>query len=122
MGARWKNLFTCMVAGPTGCGNTTFVTRMFRHAATIINPPSDKITWCYGEWQPAYDDLPDGVRLHEGLPDESSFKDATSPPIISLFIKPETMRLRTCIFPNDDLQYVYLPKVYRDSACASTLH
>ena len=51
MDARRKHPFTCIVAGPTGCGKSTFVTRMLRHAAAMIDPPPEKITWCYGEWQ-----------------------------------------------------------------------
>ena len=69
MDARWKHPFTCIVAGPTGCGKSTFVTRMLRHAAAMIDPPPEKITWCYGEWQEAYatTDL-SHVRFEEGLP------------------------------------------------------
>ena len=40
MGARWKHPFTCIVAGPTGCGKSTFVSRMLRHAAAMIDPPT----------------------------------------------------------------------------------
>ena len=44
------------------------------------------------------------------------FKDATSVPYGYLLIDPkqdtpEDMRLRTTIFPDDGVQYVYLPKV-----------
>ena len=39
MDARWKHPFTCIVAGPTGCGISTFVTHMLRHAAAMIAPP-----------------------------------------------------------------------------------
>ena len=39
MDARWKHPFTCIVAGPTGCGKRTFVTRMLRQAAAMIDPP-----------------------------------------------------------------------------------
>ena len=42
MDARWKHPFTCIVAGPTGCGKSTFVTRMLRHAAAMIDPPPEK--------------------------------------------------------------------------------
>ena len=28
--ARWKHPYMCIVAGPTGCGKSTFVTRMLR--------------------------------------------------------------------------------------------
>ena len=54
MDARWKHPFTCIVAGPTGCGKSIFVARMLRHAAVMIDPLPEKITWCYGEWQEAY--------------------------------------------------------------------
>lgn len=67
MDTRWKHPFTCIVAGPTGCGKSTFVMRLLRHAATIIDPPPEKITWCYGVWQSAYVDN-DLVRFEEGLP------------------------------------------------------
>ena len=208
MDARWKHPFTCIVAGPTGCGKSTFVTRLLRHASAMIDPPPEKITCCYGEWQEAYatTDLTH-VRFEEGLPtadmfeattrnlividdlmmetDErvttlftkkshhrntsvlylvqnlfpknkesrtislnthymvvfknprdatqmshlarqmyprrtkfalDAFKDATTVPYGYLLIDlkqdtPEDMRLRACIFPDNDVQYVYLPKV-----------
>ena len=203
MDARWKHPFTCIVAGPTLCDKSTFVTRLLRHAAAMIDPPPENITWCYGEWQEAYatTDLTH-VRFKEGLPTEAmfdstmrnlivindlmtetdkrvttlftkkshhrntsvlylvqnlfsnnkelrtiymvvfknprdatsmshlarqmypgrakfaldAFKDATSVTHGYLLIDlkqdtSEDMRLRTCIFPHDDVQYVYLPKV-----------
>ena len=207
MDVRWKHPFTCIVAGPTGCGKSTFVTRMLHRAATMIDPPPERITWCYGEWQEAYAtmDLVD-VRFEEGLPSASmldsttrnlividdltaetdervttlftkksnhrntsvlylvqnlfpknkesriislnsqymvlknprdasqmwhlarqmypgrakfvqeAFKDATSVPYGYLLFDlkqdtPEDLRLRTAIFPDDGVQYVYLPKV-----------
>ena len=78
MDARWKHPFTCIVAGPTGCGKSTFVTRMLRHAAAMIDPPPERITWCYGEWQEAdaTTDLVD-VRFEEGLPSASMFDSST---------------------------------------------
>ena len=78
MDARWKHPFTCVVAGPTGCGKSTFVTRMLRHAAAMIDPPPERITWCYGERQEAYAtmDLID-VRFEEGLPSASMFDSST---------------------------------------------
>ena len=78
MDARWKHPFTCFVAGPTGCGKSTFVTRLLHHATAMIDPPPEKITWCYGEWQEAYatTDLTH-VRFEEGLPSESMFESTT---------------------------------------------
>jgi hypothetical protein len=63
---RWKHPFTCVVAGPTGCGKTEFVARLIRHVEVTVLPPPQRIVWSYGEWQPAYEDLKDGVEFVEG--------------------------------------------------------
>ena len=69
MDPRWKHPFTCIVAGPTGCGKTTFVARLLRNAPSMINPAPEHVTWYYGEWQSVYEnlDIPN-VRLEQGLP------------------------------------------------------
>ena len=69
MDPRWKHPFTCIVAGPTGCGKTTFVARLLLNAPSMINPAPEHVTWYYGEWQSAYEnlDIPN-VRLEQGLP------------------------------------------------------
>ena len=69
MDPRWKHTFTCIVAGPTGCGKTTFVARLLRNASTMIDPSAERVTWYYGEWQSAYEnlDIPN-LHLEEGLP------------------------------------------------------
>ena len=69
MDTRWKHPFTCVVAGPTGCDKTTFVTRLLRHALAMIDAPPEKMTWCYGEWQSAYASMNmPNLQLEEGLP------------------------------------------------------
>ena len=69
MDPRWKYPFTCIVAGPTGCGKTTFVARLLRNAPSMNNPASGHVTWYYGEWQSAYENLDTpNVRLEQGLP------------------------------------------------------
>ena len=68
--------FTSIVAGPTGCGKTTFVVSLLGHSLTLINLPPEKITWCYEEWQPLYSTLPTihpNLECVKGLPDLSSF-------------------------------------------------
>ena len=46
--------FTCMVAGMTGSGKTAWVQTLLQQAQTVIDPPPERIVWCYSEWQPAY--------------------------------------------------------------------
>ena len=69
MDPRWKHHFTCIVAGPTGCGKTAFVARVLRNVSTMFDPSPERVTWYYGEWQSAYENL-DILNLHleEGLP------------------------------------------------------
>ena len=68
MDPRWKHPFTCIVAGPTGCGKTTFVARLLRNTSGMIDPAPERVTWYYGEWQSVYEnlDIPD-LHIQEGL-------------------------------------------------------
>ena len=105
MDARWKHPFTCIVAGPTGCGKSTFVTRMLRHAAAMIDPPPEQITSCYGEWQEAYAtmDLVD-VRFEEGLPSASMFDSSTRNLIVIDDLMAETDERVTTLFTKKSSQ------------------
>ena len=130
MDPRWQHPFTCIVAGPTGCGKTTFVARLLRNASAMIDPPPERVTWYYGEWQKAYEnlDIPN-VRLEEGLPtsfdngkrglvvldDLMAETDSRVTPYGYLLIDlkqntPDDMRLRTSVLPDDAHQWVYVPK------------
>ena len=125
MDPRWQHPFTCIVAGPTGCGKTTFVARLLRNASAMIDPPPERVTWYYSEWQKAYENLADipNMRLEEGLP-QSFDNDGKRGLVVlddlmaetdSLLIDlkqntPDDMRLRTSVLPDDAHQWVYVPK------------
>ncbi len=68
MDPRSKHHFTCIVAGPTGCGKTTFVARLLRNSSTMIDPSTESVTWYYGEWQSVYENLDIPNLYLEGLP------------------------------------------------------
>jgi GTPase SAR1 family protein len=72
MDPRLKHPFTCVVAGPSSSGKTQFVFRLIRHADRLVDPPPEKIMYCYGEFQPSFLELPQ-VEFHEGLPNVDSF-------------------------------------------------
>ena len=60
--------FTCLVAGPTGCGKSTFLKKLLElKDDKIFNAPS-KVIWCYTQWQPLYASM-EGVDFHQGLPE-----------------------------------------------------
>lgn len=69
MDPRWTHPFTCVVAGPTGCGKTEWVIRFLLNLQTMVYPVPNHILWSYGEWQPAYHRLPPHVQWTEGVPD-----------------------------------------------------
>ena len=69
-----KHPFTCLIAGPTGCGKSYFVTELIK--GSFIKPAPTKIIWCYGEWQEAYKQLPH-VEFVEGLNFQTDPQQAT---------------------------------------------
>ena len=72
MSLTWKHPFTCLVAGPTGCGKTQFTINLIKFAKSIVEPTPQKIMWCYGVHQSVFEEL-NNVQFHEGIPELSSF-------------------------------------------------
>ena len=130
MDQRWKLPFTCFVAGPNGCGKTTFVARLQRNASTIIDPSPERVTWYYGEWQSAYDnlDIPN-LHLEEGLP---NYVDASKRNIVVLGdIMAETNERVTNLFTKKKATTVTYPSYiscktsfqkYKESRTISLTH
>jgi ABC-type phosphate transport system ATPase subunit len=77
MDTSFRHPFTSFVAGPTGCGKTTFVTRLLRFVSSIIDLPPERIVSCYGQWQKTYasmaETMPE-VEFVDGLPDPNTFR------------------------------------------------
>lgn len=70
MESKLQHPFTAIVAGPTGSGKTQFCLKLVKHCP--IEPPPQRIIWCYGVWQEAFDSV-DGVEFYEGMPEMSLF-------------------------------------------------
>ena len=56
MDPRWKP-FSALVAGPTCCGKSQFVKRLLECGEDMIEGAPENIFWCYGIYQPAYDEM-----------------------------------------------------------------
>ena len=54
---RFEHPFTPMIAGMTGSGKTAGVRSLLQQASETIYPPSERIVWCYSQWQPAYTEM-----------------------------------------------------------------
>ena len=57
MDPRWKHPFPAPVSGPTCCGESQFVKRLLVSGEDIIDSARENIIWCYGMYQPAYDEM-----------------------------------------------------------------
>ena len=42
-----------------------WVRQFLKHVSTIMSPTPEEVVWCYGEWQPVYDEMKD-VTFVEG--------------------------------------------------------
>ena len=69
---RWLAPFTCVISGPTGSGKSVFVQRLLKHAKTVIDPPPERIIYCYGVYQEIFAKM-EGVEFNEGLPPLEEF-------------------------------------------------
>jgi hypothetical protein len=75
MESRLIHPFTSVVSGPTGCGKTVFVFKLIENMKEMITPTPSKVVYCYGEYQPLFDNYP-RIEFHEGLPDVDMFDGA----------------------------------------------
>ena len=78
MSIKFAHPFTCLVAGPTGCGKTVFVRNVLNSSVDMIDLPPERIIWCYGIYQNAYTEmmreLP-SIEFVEGISDLESNLD-----------------------------------------------
>jgi hypothetical protein len=72
MDTRFKHPLTCQIAGPSWCGKSVFTFRLIREINELITPVPEKIIYCYGEYQPLFNDYPQ-VTFHEGIPNNDEF-------------------------------------------------
>ena len=81
MDVRLKHPFTAIVAGPTGCGKSTFVKTLSAKKEEMIYPVPSRIVWHYGEYQEMYSKMNQGIEFKEGLPHMESF-DGREPTLL----------------------------------------
>lgn len=60
--------FTCLIAGPTSSGKSTFVKNLIEAREEDIFPQPNRIFWFYSQWQPLYEHV-HGVNFQQGIPE-----------------------------------------------------
>lgn len=76
MDISFRHPFTCCVAGPTKCGKTEWVKRFVMNCHELMDIVPKRILWCYGEFQPSYEELSKLANLEfiEGPPPLNELK------------------------------------------------
>lgn len=68
---RLKSPFTSIIAAGSGSGKTWLMKRLIDNANAVCTEPPSEIIYCYGAWQPLFEDMRN-VTFHEGLIDIQS--------------------------------------------------
>ena len=99
MSCKLHHPFTAVVAGPTGSGKSEWVLRLIGHANEMIEPLPSRIWYCYGEFQPTFNNYRQ-IHFHEGLPDLSDavFDGSESTLLILDDLMSETNQLVANVF------------------------
>ena len=54
---KFESPSTCIVAGPTSSGKSSYVFKVLKHVDGVFTKKVDKIYYAYGVYQPLYDDM-----------------------------------------------------------------
>ena len=71
MDVRLRTPFSLMAVGPSNCGKTQWTKTLLEQGRTIMTNYSDRIIWCYSEFQPAYIEIGKQfpqIEFIEGIP------------------------------------------------------
>ena len=93
MDPRWKHPFPAIVAGPTCCGKSQFVKHLLESGEELIDGAPENIIWCYGIYQPAYDEMLrtiPNITFVEGVPGD--LESMINPTIRNLVVIDDLMQ------------------------------
>lgn len=96
MDPRLKHPFPAIVAGRTCCGKSQFGKRLLESGKDLIDGAPENVSWCYGIYQPAYDDMlgmlttTPNINFVEGVP--SDLESMIDPSIRNLVVIDDLMQ------------------------------
>jgi hypothetical protein len=74
MDIRLKCPFTALVVGPTNSGKTELTKRLLAQRSIVMKDAPEQVVWCYGVWQPGYEELKGDVTFVQGIPSPSMLR------------------------------------------------
>ena len=93
----FQHPFSMMVTGPSASGKTEWTRKLL--LSTLIQPPSERIIWCYGQWQPLYEDLQKklpSIEFVHGIPEYLNSSQFINPSQRNLIVFDDLMTEAKC--------------------------
>jgi len=82
-----------MVAGPTGCGKTSWVQKLLSCKDNFTQPVRN-VLYCYGVYQPRYNEMArtiPNVTFHKGLPNKQTIDELKNPNYLDVLVLDDLM-------------------------------
>ena len=89
--------FSVMVTGLSASGKTEWTRKLL--LSTLIQPPSESIIWCYGQWQSLYEDLQKklpSIEFVHGIPKYLNNFQFINPSLRNLIVFDDLMTEAKC--------------------------
>ena len=93
----FQHPFSMMVTGPSASGKTEWTRKLL--LSTLIQPPSERIICCYGQWQPLYEDLQKklpSIEFVHGIPEYLNSSQFINPSQRNLIVFNDLMTEAKC--------------------------
>jgi hypothetical protein len=71
----FRHAFTCILAGPTQSGKSTWTKKFIKELSSLVTPEVEEVIYCLPSGQPFVKNYPSYVRFHVGVPDMEKFAD-----------------------------------------------
>ena len=93
---KFETPHTALIIGPTSSGKSTFIFKAITNANGIFKIPPKRIYYCYGVYQPLFDDIKrcvDNIEFVEGIPSTELLQTwATDEPDCKLLIMDDLLQ------------------------------
>ena len=105
MDVRLQTPFSLLCCGPSECGKMQWTKRLLENAGSMMTNQPDRIVWCYGEYQPSYQELSQqfqSIEFVEGMPSDvcDMFDPGKDPKVISESLSKELESCRQWLIDN----------------------
>ena len=110
----FEHEFNMIISGPSKAGKTRFCMRLLDNAQTIIDPPPEKILYCYTEYQPLlFDPRSTWVQFYRGVPPLDAFEVGGPRMLVILddmmdLIDKEVVKLFTTLSHHRNLSVIFM--------------